>query len=61
MWLEIFHFIIFRKWFNKVLREYAVNQKRLDYLEKTIKLIDIAGKIDNELKDTEAIEIKMYL
>lgn len=46
--------VIFRKWANKVLKEYllkgyAVNQKRLEYLEKTIKLIDIAGRIDEEL------------
>ena len=43
--------IIFRKWANKILKDYiikgyAVNQKRLEYLEKTIKLIDIAGRID---------------
>ena len=54
--------IIFRKWANKVLKDYllkgyAVNQKRLAYLEKTIKLIDIAGRINNELKGTEAQEI----
>lgn len=54
--------IIFRKWANKVLKDYmikgyAVNQKRLEYLEKTIKLIDIAGRIDTELKGTEAQEI----
>ncbi len=54
--------IIFRKWANKVLKDYlikgyAVNQKRLEYLEKTIKLIDIAGRIDQELKGTEAQEI----
>ena len=54
--------IFFRKWANKVLKEYllkgyAVNQKRLDYLEKTIKLIDIAGRIDTKLNDTEALEI----
>lgn len=54
--------IIFRKWANKVLKEYllkgyAVNQKRLDYLEKTVKLIDIAGRIDHKLKDNEAQEI----
>ena len=54
--------IIFRKWANKVLKDYllkgyAVNQKRLEYLEKTIKLIDIAGRIDTELKGTEAREI----
>ena len=54
--------IIFRKWANKVLKDYllkgyVVNQKRLAYLEKTIKLIDIAGRIDTELKGTEAQEI----
>ena len=54
--------VIFRKWANKVLKDYllkgyAVNQKRLEYLEKTIKLIDIAGRIDTELKDNEAKEI----
>ncbi len=51
--------IIFRKWANKVLKDYllkgyVVNQKRLEYFEKTIKLIDIAGRIDTELKGTEA-------
>lgn len=54
--------VIFRKWANKVLKDYmikgyAVNQKRLEYLEKTIKLIDIAGRIDTELKADEAREI----
>lgn len=54
--------IIFRKWANKVLKDYllkgyVVNQKRLEYLEKTVKLIDIAGRIDTELKGTEAKEI----
>ena len=54
--------VIFRKWANKVLKDYllkgyVVNQKRLEYLEKTIKLIDIAGRIDQELKGTEAQEI----
>ena len=54
--------IIFRKWANQVLKDYllkgyAINQKRLEYLEKTIKLIDIAGRMDNELKGEEAKEI----
>ncbi len=54
--------IIFRKWANKVLKDYllkgyAVNQKRLEYLEKTIKLIDIAGRIETELKGSEAQDI----
>ena len=54
--------IIFRKWANKVLKDYllkgyAVNKKRLDYLEKTVKLIDIAGRIDDKLDGNEAKEI----
>ena len=40
-----------------MIKGYAVNQKRLEYLEKTIKLIDIAGRIDTELKENEAQEI----
>ncbi len=32
------------------------NQKRFEYLEKTVKLIDIAGRIDTELKGSEAQE-----
>ena len=58
--------IVFRKWANKVLKDYlikgyAVNNKRLEYLEKTIKLIDIAGRIDEELKGSEAKEILIDL
>ncbi len=54
--------IIFRKWATNVLKDYmvkgyAVNQKRLEYLEKTVKLINIAGRIDSDLKDNEAKEI----
>ena len=54
--------IVFRKWATNVLKDYllkgyAVNKKRLEYLEKTIKLIDIAGRIDTKLKGTEAQEI----
>ena len=54
--------IMFRKWANQVLKDYlikgyAVNNKRLEYLEKTIKLIDIAGRIDTKLKGEEAQEI----
>ena len=33
-----------------MIKGYAVNQKRLEYLEKTVKLIDIAGRIDINLK-----------
>ena len=54
--------VIFRKWANKILKDYmikgyAVNQNRLEYLEKAVKLIDIAGRIDTKLKGTEAGEI----
>ena len=54
--------IAFRKWATKVLKDYmikgyAVNKNRLEYLEKTVKLIDIAGRIDHELKGTEAQDI----
>ena len=51
--------IIFRKWATKVLKEYmlkgyAVNQRRLEYLEKTIKLIDIATRLDEDLRSDES-------
>ena len=54
--------VIFRKWANKILKDYllkgyAINQKRLDYLEKTIKLIDIANRIDEKLERNDAKEI----
>lgn len=54
--------IIFRRWATNVLKDYlmkgyAVNQKRLEYLEKTVKLIDIAGRIDKQLIGSEAQEI----
>ena len=51
--------VLFRKWATKVLKDYmikgyAVNQKRLEYLEKTVQLIDIASRIDYELTGSEA-------
>ena len=54
--------IIFRKWANKVLKEYllqgySINKKRLEYLEKTIKIIDIANRIDEKLEGNEAKDI----
>ena len=54
--------ILFRRWANKILKDYmikgyAVNKKRLDYLEKTIKLIDIANRIDERLYGDDAKEI----
>ena len=54
--------IIFRKWANQILKDYmlkgyAVNQRRLEYLEKTVKLIDIASRVDDELQDKNAKSI----
>ena len=51
--------VAFRKWANKILKDYmlkgyAVNQKRLEYLEKTIKLIDIANRMDERLEGSDA-------
>lgn len=54
--------VIFRQWANRILKDYmlkgyAVNQRRLEYLEKTIKLIDIANRIDERLEGNDAKEI----
>ena len=54
--------ITFRKWATNILKDYmlkgyAVNQRRLEYLEKTIKLIDIANRIDERLEGNDAKEI----
>ena len=54
--------VIFRRWANKILKEYmlkgyAINQRRLEYLEKTVKLIDIANRIDERLQGDDAKEI----
>lgn len=54
--------IVFRKWANKIIKDYlikgyTVNNKRLEYLEKTIKLLDIAGRINSELSANEAQSI----
>ena len=55
--------IMFRRWANSILKDYmlkgyAINQKRLEYLEKTVQLIDIANRIDDQI---EADEIKNVL
>ena len=54
--------VAFRKWATNVLKDYmlkgyAVNQRRLEYLEKTIKLIDIANRMDERLEGSDAKEI----
>lgn len=54
--------IIFRRWANKILKDYllqgyVINQKRLEYLEKTVKLIDIANRIDDKIENNDVKEI----
>ncbi len=54
--------IIFRKWATNVLKDYmvkgyAVNQKRLDYLEKTVKLLNIASRGNERFSGDETKEI----
>lgn len=53
--------VTFRKWATNVLKDYmlkgyVVNQKRLEYLEKAVKLIDIATK-SNETNDENIKEV----
>ena len=54
--------IIFRRWANKILKDYlikgyAINSKRLEYLEKTVKLIDITSRIDDDISGRDVKEI----
>ncbi len=54
--------IVFRRWANKILKDYlikgyAINQKRLDYLEKTVKLLNIANRGNERLTGNDAKEI----
>ena len=54
--------IIFRKWANQILKDYlikgyAVNNKRLEYLEKTVKLLDIANRGYDNINAYDSKEI----
>ena len=54
--------VIFRKWATKVLKDhlikgYSVNEERLKCLEKTVQLIDIASRIEDEITGEEAKEV----
>ncbi len=54
--------IVFRKWANNILKDYlikgyAINKKRLDYLEKTVTLLDIANRGNERLTGDETKEI----
>ena len=54
--------IIFRRWANKVLKDYiikgySVNEKRLEFLEKKVKLLDIATRGRNRYTPSETKDI----
>ena len=54
--------IIFRRWANKVLKDYiikgyAVNEKRLEFLEKKVKLLDIATRGRDRYTPSETKDI----
>ena len=54
--------ILFRQWANKILKDYmlkgyAINQKRLEYLEKTVKLLDIANRGYDNTSGNDSKEI----
>ena len=54
--------VVFRKWANQILKDYmikgySVNQRRLEYLEKTVKLIDIASRVNEEVNASDVKEI----
>ena len=54
--------IIFRKWATNILKDYmikgyAINNKRLEYLEKTVKLLDIANRGYDNINAGDSKEI----
>ena len=54
--------VLFRQWANKILKDYlikgyAANEKRLECLEKTVQLIDIASRNLEGLKNIDAKDI----
>ena len=58
--------IAFRHWANNVLKSYmlkgyAINKQRLEYLEKTVKLIDIASRNVEELTNDTAKDVLLVI
>ena len=54
--------IIFRKWATNILKDYlikgySINQKRLEYLEKTFNLIDIASRIEDNNETNNILKV----
>lgn len=58
--------IAFRRWANNVLKSYmlkgyAINKQRLEYLEKTVKLIDIASRNVEEFTNDNAKDVLLVI
>ena len=58
--------IVFRRWANTVLKSYtlkgyAINKQRLEYLEKTVKLIDIASRNVEEFTNDNAKDVLLVI
>ena len=54
--------VLFRKWATNVLKDYmlkgvAINNKRLEFLEKSVKLIEIANRGNDRISDSQAKDI----
>lgn len=54
--------VAFRKWANKVLKDYllkgySINEERLKYLEKTVRLIDIAARANTSKEVGDIIKV----
>ena len=54
--------IAFRRWANQILKDYilkgvAINQKRLDYLEKKVQIVDIITRSLDNIKDKDLKQV----
>jgi prophage maintenance system killer protein len=54
--------IAFRRWANQILKDYilkgvAINQKRLDYLEKKVQIVDIITRSLDNIKDNDLKQV----
>ncbi|MBE6145790.1 MAG: phosphoribosylaminoimidazolesuccinocarboxamide synthase [Firmicutes bacterium] len=54
--------IAFRKWASKILKDYmlkgyAINEQRLNYLEKKVQILDIVTRSIDNIKDTDLKQV----
>ena len=54
--------IAFRKWANKILKDYmfkgyAINEQRLNYLEKKVQILDIVTRSIDNIKDNDLKQV----